>query len=205
MKKVSFVFSLLVAVMMIVPSTASAQSGYGDDVYVIEETNPIPANETKKERKERIKKDKDIVDSVFHLKALKAVRDGYFVIQATEVHNSYGQITLGLNDNTNFLLMQGDKGIFQVAFNNMNPGLNGLGGVTLHGKISNVSIKEDKNGNAYITYFMVGRNMNANVMITLYKGGDQAYATIDPTMSSGRISIRGRLVPYVNDDIRINP
>lgn len=204
MKKFSMIFSLMLATMMI-PVTVDAQTGYDDDVYVIEQNNPIPANETKKERKERIKKDKEIVDSIYHLKALKAISDGYFVLQATEVQNSRGRISLGLNDETNFLLMQGDKGIFQVAFNNFNPGLNGLGGVTLHGNITNFKMTEDKKGNAYITYLMIGRNMNAYVSITLYNGSDQAYATIDPTMSSGRLSLRGRLVPYVNENIRIDP
>ena len=203
MKTLKLALSLILIAIMAMPSVAVAQNY--DDVYVIDETAPIPANETNKERKERIKKDHEIVDSVFHLKALHAIQNGYFVLQARQVRNSYGQYEMGLNDNSNFLLMQGDKGIFQVAFNNMSAGANGLGGVTLHGRISKLDIKGDKKGNAIITYNMIGRRMNAYVTITLFKGSDQAVATIDPTLGRGQITLRGRLVPYRNDDIRIDP
>lgn len=203
MKTLKLALSLILIAIMAMPSVAVAQNY--DDVYVIDETAPIPANETNKERKERIKKDHEIVDSVFHLKALHAIQNGYFVLQARQVRNSYGQYEMGLNDNSNFLLMQGDKGIFQVAFNNMSAGANGLGGVTLHGRISKMDIKGDKKGNAIITYNMIGRRMNAYVTITLFKGSDQAVAIIDPTLGRGQITLRGRLVPYRNDEIRIDP
>ena len=204
MKTFNLILASILVAFFCVPATTMAQS-YNDDIYVIDETAPIPENETKKERKERIKKDKEIVDSIYHLKAESAADDGYFVLQATEVRNSYGQYELGLNDNTNFLLMQGDKGIFQVAFNNMNAGANGLGGVTLHGNISHKELKLDKKGNTIITYTMVGRRMNASVTITLFKGSDQAIADVYPTLGNGRISLRGRLVPYLNDNISIEP
>lgn len=203
MKTFNFIFSLILLALISLPNVAVAQNY--DDVYVIEETGPIPANETKKERKERIKKDHQIVDSIFHLKAERAAFDGYFVLQATQVSNSRGHYELGLNDNTNFMLMQGDKGIFQVAFNNMNAGANGLGGITLHGRISNKQFKHDKKGNAIITYTMVGRRMNATVTITIFKESDQAIADVYPTLGNGRISLRGRLVPYLNEDLRIEP
>ena len=186
------------------PTELAAQN-FDDDIYVIEETAPIPGNETKKERKERIKKDQEIVDSIFHLKAERAAQDGYFVLQATQVQNSYGRYELGLNDNTNFMLMQGDKGIFQVAFNNMSAGANGLGGMTLHGRISNKKITHDKKGNTILTYTMVGRNMNASVSITIFKESDQAIADVFPNLGYGRLTLRGRLVPYLNEDIRITP
>ena len=204
MKAFYLILSLLLATACGVPVTAWAQD-YDDDIYVIEKTAPIPDNETKKERKERIKKNHEIVDSIYHLKAEMAADDGYFVLQATEVRNSYGHYELGLNDNTNFLLMQGDKGIFQVAFNSMNAGANGLGGFTLHGNISRKEMKRDKKGNTIISYTMIGRRMNASVTITLFNGSDQAVADIYPTLGNGRITLRGRLVPYLNDNIRIEP
>lgn len=204
MKAFSLIFSLIMVAVINAPNTAVAQS-YDDDIYIIEKTAPIPENETKKERKERIKKDHEIVDSIFHLKASNAIEDGYFVLQATEVRSNSGRYEMGLNDNTNFMLMQGDKGIFQVAFNNMIAGANGLGGITLHGRISNKAIRQDKKGNTIFTYVMVGRRMNASVTITLFKGTDQALADVYPTLGNGHVTLRGRLVPYLNEDIRIEP
>ena len=204
MKTFNLIFSLILVAIICMPANSWAQD-YDDDIYVIEKTAPIPENETKKERKERIKKDHDIVDSIYHLKAELAADDGYFVLQATEVRNSYGRYELGLNDNTNFMLMQGDKGIFQVAFNTMSAGANGLGGITLHGRISNKKLTHDKKGNTIITYMMIGRRMNASVTITIFKGSDQAIADVFPTLGNGLITLRGRLVPYLNEDIRIEP
>lgn len=203
MKTFNLILSLIFVTLLSVPATTMAQ--VHDDIYVIDETAPIPSNETKKERNERIKKGHEIVDSIFHLKALNAIEDGYFVLQATEVRNSYGHYEMGLNDNTNFMLMQGDKGIFQVAFNNMIAGANGLGGITLHGRISNKNIKYDKKGNAILTYTMIGRRMNASVTITVFNGSDQAIADVFPTLGNGRITLRGRLVPYLNESISIEP
>lgn len=203
MKTFNLILSLIFVTLLSVPATTMAQ--VHDDIYVIDETAPIPSNETKKERKERIKKGHEIVDSIFHLKALNAIEDGYFVLQAKEVRNSYGRYEMGLNDNTNFMLMQGDKGIFQVAFNNMIAGANGLGGITLHGRISNKNIKYDKKGNAILTYTMIGRRMNASVTITVFDGSDQAIADVFPTLGNGRITLRGRLVPYLNESISIEP
>ena len=203
MKTWTLILSLLLTAVIALPQAAVAQNY--DDVYVIDETAPIPANETKKERNERIKKNHEIVDSVFHLKAERAAIDGYFVLQATQVRNRFGHYELGLNDNTNFLLMQGDKGIFQVAFNNMSAGANGLGGITLHGRISNMNVKNDKKGNTIVTYVMAGRRMNATVSITIFKESDQAVADIYPNLGNGAITLRGRLVPYFNEDIRIEP
>ncbi len=204
MKTLKLIFAVVLTALIGVPATAWAQS-YDDDIYLIDKTAPIPENETKKERKERIKKDHEIVDSIYHLKAEHAAEDGYFVLQATEVRNSYGHYELGLNDNTNFMLMQGDKGIFQVAFNNMDAGANGLGGITLHGRISNKKLTHDKKGNTIITYTMVGRRMNASVTITIFKESDQAIADVFPNLGNGHISLRGRIVPYLNEDIRIEP
>lgn len=205
MKQVFFIFTLVAASITLNPARVSAQQVYDDDIYVIERTGDIPENETNRERKARIERDHEIVDSIYNLKAVRAVQDGYFVLQATEVSNSRGVYTLGLNNNTNFLLMQGDKGIFQVAFNNVDPGLNGLGGMTLHGSIGKKDIKTDKKGNTIITYHMTGMHMNASVTVTIFKESDHAIADVYPTMGNGRITLRGRLVPYRNDNIQITP
>ena len=206
--KTKFIWTLLLCGACLMPAGAKAQV-YGndldDDVYVIEKTDDIPANETKKERKQRIKKDKDIVDSVYHLKALNAIKQRYFVIQATQVGNMYGQVTMGLDDNTNFLLIQGDKGIFQVSISYVHPGPNGLGGITLHGNVGKMDIREDKKGNITTSFNMNGSQMSGHVSISMSKGSDMVWVTIDPTMGGGRITMRGRLVPYRNDDIRITP
>ena len=65
--------------------------------------------------------------------------------------------------------------------------------------------KGDKKGNAIVTFSMIGRNMNAYVTLTLFNGSDQALATIDPTLGRGQITLRGRLVPYRNENIKIEP
>ena len=49
MKKSYLLLTIIMAAVIMLPNSVLAQSY--DDIYVIEETAPIPANETKKERK----------------------------------------------------------------------------------------------------------------------------------------------------------
>lgn len=147
------------------------------------------------------------VDSIAHLKALQAVEQGYFVIQATTVTNSYGGILTGVDRNANFLLLQNDRSMFQIAALRADPGLNGLGGITLEGEVRQVDISRHDNPQDDVTvrYMMVGSRVNASVFITLHKNSDMASVMVTPTLGAGNISFRGRLIPYRNSGISINP
>ena len=190
MKKTSLILAVLAAFAVCACSTTKT--------VTLEDGTVV--TETKKERKERQQR----VDSFAHEKAAQAIVQRYFVITATQVRvGRMGYPVNGLNEDTNYLLMQGDGGIVQVAFNGPSPGLNGLGGITLPGEIKNFEISKGKKGDLYVTYSMVSSYMNADVNITLHRGGDKATATIMPAFGHDRIEIIGRLIPYRDKNIKI--
>lgn len=175
-----------------------------DEVNLAVVKPAVPSQETKAQRKAHEKEMRAQVNTLAHEKALQAMEQGYFVVMADRIsYGGSGYTSSGLSDNANFLLRQGDAGIFQVAYLNGNPGANGLGGMTLHGSVKGVRMKENSDGAVSMSYNMVSSQMNAFVTINLYKDCDRVMVDVNPTMGRGRITLYGRLVPYRNNKIKI--
>ena len=206
MKKALFLaIAIMVASTTGFASTTHATEATQDDSVNLTLVKPAKVTkETKQERKEREKRERQLTDSIAHIEALNAINDGYFVILADNLLlGKMSYMVSDINSDANFLLVQGDGGIFQMAFNNGHLGLNGMGGVTLHGSVRNMQKKTEKDGSTFITYNLIGSAVNAYVTITLMPSSDRVDATITPMMGSDRISMMGKLVPYRNDDITI--
>ena len=92
-------------------------------------------------------------DSIAYLKAIQALKTGAFVLEADNIMFPSG-IVRYVSSNTNYVQVDDGEGIVQTAFSNFtfSPGPNGLGGVTVQGKISGWEMKEDKDGNYYCNY-----------------------------------------------------
>ncbi|MBO4815005.1 MAG: DUF4251 domain-containing protein [Muribaculaceae bacterium] len=200
---------LLLMVSMLVGMAAvqaqDAVTAIDDEVNLAVVKPAVPSKETKAQRKAHEKEMRAQVNQLAHEKALQAMEQGYFVVMADRISDGRtGYTASGLSDNANFLLCQGDAGIFQVAYLRGAPGANGLGGMTLHGSVKGVRIKENKDGAVSMSYNMVGSQMNAYVTINLYKECDRVMVDVNPTMGRGSITLYGRLVPYRNAKIKID-
>lgn len=170
----------------------------GGDVQLSVITPAKPDQVTKQEMKAREKRLKERVDSLGHAKAGAALERGYWVILADRINVGYtGYTASGLNGNSNFIFQQAGEGMVQTAFNQASPGLNGMGGMSLRGNVSGVKMDVDKKGNIRYTYSMTGKDISAQVDITVYAGTDYAQAIVDPTFGGPRITINGRLLPYI--------
>ncbi len=150
----------------------------------------------KKERAER-KALEAQQDSVAFLKAVQALENGNFVLEANNVIFRNG-LTRFVSSGTNYVEMKDGKGIVQTAFNNFsyNWSPNGLGGVTVEGNVRDITIRQDKQGNVYYNYGINGIAISATVMITLTGGTNQASVTINPNFSGNNLTMNGYLVPY---------
>ena len=176
-----------------------------DDIYATKDgevnlevvTPAKPVQETKKERKEREKRLKMLNDSVAHNLAVRALQKGYWVLLADRITLGRSAYSMyGLSNNSNFIFQQGDDGMVQVAFNQVNPGLNGLGGITLEGKVANVKLTTDKKGNIHYSYHISSTEINALVYVTVYSNSGNAEAYVDSTFGPGRLTLYGKIVPY---------
>lgn len=155
----------------------------------------------KKERAER-KALEAQQDSVAFFKAYEALKQGSFVLEANNVMFRNG-IMRFVSSSTNYVEVNEGDGVVQTAFNNFqyywSP--NGLGGVTVEGNISGVSMQQDKDGNVYYNYSINGIGICATVRITLTGGTNQASATINPNFSGNFLTLNGFLVPYSESSV----
>lgn len=130
-------------------------------------------------------------------KAARAMRDGYFVLMASSVrHSPSGAIDASADEQSNFVLVQGQAGVFQTAGHGINPGLNNMGGFTFKGRVGKPRFSSNKKGDIFMSFTLVGSDVNCDVYITLFHGTGDAEATVTPAMGRGSFTLRGKLRPY---------
>ncbi|MBQ3191425.1 MAG: DUF4251 domain-containing protein [Bacteroides sp] len=155
----------------------------------------------KKEREAR-KAIEAQMDSVAFMKAVKALEEGAFVLEANNVTFPNGLVRF-VSSNTNYVQVDNGEGIVQTAFSNFTyvPGPNGLGGVTVEGKINSPKLTKDKDGNVYFTYSIQGVAISATVSILLTAGSNNASAQISPNFNGNNMTMTGILVPISESDV----
>ena len=101
---------------------------------------------TKKQKKAIEKRNREMEDSIRHAEAVEAMKKGYYVLMADRMMLK-NRAYVNPSPNTNFLLVQGEEAIIQIASNGGRPGLNGMGGITVDGRITGLKGGEmDKKG-----------------------------------------------------------
>ena len=141
-------------------------------------------------------------DSIAYFKAVQALKAGAFVVEADNVSFPNG-ITRYVSSSTNYVQVENGDGIVQTAFTNFTyiPGPNGLGGVTVEGRVSDLKMNEDKDGNYYYSYSIQGIAISATVFITLTGGTNQASVQISPNFNNNNMTMTGRLLPLDESDV----
>jgi hypothetical protein len=153
-----------------------------------------PVQETEQQIKEREKKLRELNDDVAYAKAANSLRRGYFVLIADDIQiGNSGYRHYGLNNQTNFIVVQANDGIVQFALNTGGSGANGLGGWTGKGSVRDKRITVADNGDVYCQFNLVGPKVNTFVHITLYHNTKRAVATIS---DGGSITMYGEILPY---------
>lgn len=149
------------------------------------DTDRKEARKARKEEQKRI-----AMENSERLKAI--IESKQFVLEA---HTLFGKggVTFNLSPTTNFVGIDGENSTIQLAFNNL-VGWNGVGGVTLDGRVTKLEIKgkEDKPN------FNVNVNVinNAGGMVTMiFRISSDGNARVDMTGTFGeRLSYQGRIV-----------
>lgn len=140
-------------------------------------------------------------DSVVFMQAINAVRSGSWALEASNVTFDNG-VTRFVTESTNFVSVNNGEGMVQTAFNNSNINSpNGLGGITLEGRVSGEEITTDKEGNIYLNYSIQGADISATVSVVITAYTNQATATVNPNFSSRQMTLSGYIYPYDNAGI----
>lgn len=143
--------------------------------------------ETRKERKIREKKEQMVRFET----AGKLVNDSTFMIIGERITSKKG-LGAYVNGTLNFIKVSKDKAVIQVAPNHStNLGPNGLGGITIKGRILKYEIKENKK-NIFIRMSIQGSATSAQITIAL-TGDNYASANVAATFSSAAFTLYGKL------------
>lgn len=157
------------------------------------QTDKEITKQEKKEKKEMQKRMQAKLDSLNFERAVAALENHDFVLEADRLEFKRGE-TAYVSAGTNFVSLKGDEAVVQVAPYNVG-GPNGVGGITVEGRASDVEIKTDKRGNVSFSMNVLGSGISASVYLNLPVGGNNASVTVDPNFSSNRITLSGTLLP----------
>lgn len=136
-----------------------------------------------------------VADTLLWQQARNAVKESSFVVEADAITFKHGT-RIYVNSTTNFISVNGDRGVVQISPNSFISGPNGLGGITVDGRISGMEVNVNKKGLTRITMNITGVGINAQIEVTLFPCSDDAYVIVTPNFNSQTIRIEGKLVPY---------
>ena len=140
-------------------------------------------------------------DSVQYLQAIAALKGGSWALEASNVTFNNG-VSNFVTESTNFVSVNNGTATVQTALDNSNIySPNGLGGVTLTGRIANEEMTVDRYGNVYYSFSIFGSEISATVSVMLSAGSNQATATINPNFNSSNLAMSGCIYPYSNAGI----
>ena len=139
-------------------------------------------------------------DSIASVQAFAAVKNQDFVLEAQTVQFRNGA-TVFVNDMTNFISVKGNRAVVQISPSDFAAGPNGVGGVTVDGRIYGQEYRVGKKGFATYSFNVMGIGINAQVEIYLTPGTNQASATIYPNFNANTVWLQGNIVPYENSKV----
>ena len=140
-------------------------------------------------------------DSVEYMQAIAALKSGSWALEATNITFNNGANDF-VTESTNFVSMNDGTATVQTALDNSNIySPNGLGGITLTGRVGNEEFNVDRYGNVYYTFGIYGNEISATVSVTLTAGSNQATATVSPNFNNRNITMNGYMYPYSNAGI----
>lgn len=148
--------------------------------------------------KKRAQEERQIMhnDSVQYVQAINAIKAGSWALEASNVTFNNG-VTRFVTESTNFVSVNDGQAVVQTAFNNSNINSpNGLGGITLEGRVLGEELKMDKEGNVYYNYNIQGAEISATVNVVITAHTNQATATVNPNFNSRQMTMSGYIYPY---------
>lgn len=132
--------------------------------------------------------------------AVQAINNRKFVLEADRITFKRGRSAF-VTSNTNFVLLNGEKASVQVAFNGPYAGPNGIGGITVDGRVGEIKTTTDKKGNVNCNFNVVGVGISAQVSIRLTHDTNNASVTINPNFNSNRLSLDGKVIPLSESSV----
>lgn len=152
----------------------------------------LSLNQTDEELLAVLPEKKGPTDEERHAELMKLLNTRQFVLKAHTVYDRYGRMAL-VTPSTNFVAVNEEVGVMQLAFNNGRLGYNGLGGITLDGRVTKFEVKDRGVGKgAFIKMHFFGGN-SATVFAEVDEKG-RAWINWSG-MRGERVRFKGDIVP----------
>lgn len=132
--------------------------------------------------------------------ALEALKNGSWVIEVDQVVFPRG-ITKFVSKTTNFVYMNDNNAVVQLALTHFFSGQNGLGGFTVQGNPSKITMSNGKHDIVYYNFNVQGVAISATVNVQLTGDSNRATVTIYPNFNNNNITLTGNLVPYSSSTV----
>ncbi len=148
---------------------------------------------TKEEKKILKREQKKQAERMMSVNTSQALHSSQFILKADRVRGRGGSM-FNVNPRINFVSVQGDEVYVQLG-SDTGIGYNGVGGVTLKGKVTGYTIEQDKkNGNYYIQMNTLGTGGALTISMHVNVTGDMANAVVQTNWGS-RVDFIGKVVP----------
>ena len=190
MKKVFYLLAVLITFSGI--NAAVAQQNNGQQT--------LTKKEIRKAKREAQKKFMEEQDQALFEQGLQALKDQSVVVAVDQLIYPRGMVQY-VSALTNFVYINKGKAVVQIAVNNFAPGPNGVGGVTVEGTPSDITMSTDKKGNVYYNFTAQGIAISATVNIQMTPGSNRATVTIYPNFNNRDLTMTGKIVPYDQSSI----
>jgi len=149
---------------------------------------------TRQEKKALRQEEKRQQEAIMAHNTTVALKNEHFVLKADHVMGKYGA-SFVVNPVTNFVAVEGRDAYVQLASSSA-IGYNGMGGVTLKGRITSMEIRQGgRNGYHTIEISTMGNGGPLNITLNVNPTGEVATAYIR-THYGNRIEMTGELVPW---------
>ena len=132
--------------------------------------------------------------------AVECIKSGSFVIEVDQLLFPRGMSKF-VSSLTNFVSMNEGSAVIRIATSYYNPGPNGLGGITVEGTVSDITMTTDKRGSVFYNFMVRGMMVSATVNIQLLGDGNRATVTIYPNFNNNNLTMTGTVVPYSQSDV----
>ncbi len=141
-------------------------------------------------------------DSLAAAGAVANVDNMEFIIKAESIQLDGGRTHHGTDNSVNFVAVHDGSCIIQLASaRNPRPGPNGMGGITVEGRIRQTAHTIDKKGNRRYEYSVSGAGVSANMVISLRKGSSSADVRISGNFHGHDCRMYGPVHPYNKAEI----
>ncbi|WP_439182318.1 DUF4251 domain-containing protein [Carboxylicivirga taeanensis] len=122
-----------------------------------------------------------------------SIEEKKWVLEANSLAGKRGSSII-VNSNLNFIAMEGDEAFVQLG-SDTGMGANGVGGVSVRGRVTKYEVKKnEKKGTYFITLYVSSAIGSFDIRLDCNSDGQIANATVQGN-TSGRIQYRGILVP----------